>query len=268
MTLKTYPSVALAAAALLCATAWAQPAPAAQSPSAHPASRPLAFSLNAGMRYGPAYLGAPADDMKLRAGLGFALAWSAWHIGLGADGLTAGWRPGSDLELGVLLRQRGRREARVLAGGSTLPELERSTEAGIYARYRWLPGLSTGFTLSQGVRPENTGWTSELSATQTLGLSPDWSLSAGAGLVVASGTYVERNFTLPGGADAARPKAGTGLAAVALSTAARYRWSPEIGLELGLRWTRFAGDAADSALVRINDSRQSVSYSAGISYRF
>jgi outer membrane scaffolding protein for murein synthesis (MipA/OmpV family) len=227
-------------------------------------------SLSTGVRIAPKYTG--TTTTRTRIGLGFELDWERYRFGLTSEGLVAGWRATKELEVGMNLRQRGTRDSELLKDGALLPELEKSIEGAVYARYRWTPGFSTRLSVSQAVSDEepsnNAGWTAELQAQQFVPLASDWSLSLSGGIVVANKRYLQRNFSVPQRAWADADAPNTGLAASSVALSLRHQWSRQVNTALGVSWTRLIGDTADSPLAQINDAQQSRAVSLGLTYRF
>jgi MipA family protein len=256
------------------AAAFSAPALAQEAP------RPWRGSLGLAAQFGPDYLGASRQQLRVRPlvalryqGFGFSTGGAGALGGFDAPSVPAGlswsYAPSESLRLGLGLRaEPGRRESanpRLSGMGDTRSTLR----ANLFASYR----LNDAWALSAAVQPDllgrDAGVALTLGAAYTRRLGADWLAVGALSLQGGDRAALEREFgvstaqSASSGLPAYAP--GAGLRNLSVSVGLNHRiaknWTGFGRVQLG----RVVGDAARSPLVQ-EATQAGVTFGAG--YRF
>jgi outer membrane protein len=144
-------------------------------------------------------------------------------------------------------------------------------EAGLFAEYWWTPWLRTRAEIRNGIGGHH-GLVGDLTADAVYKFAPQWTLSGGPRLTLASGSAVDPYFSV----DATQALASGlpvydakgGVRSYGAGAQLRYEVTPQWGTYVYVEYERLAGDVADSPLVTLRGSPNQTTVGAGITYSF
>jgi outer membrane protein len=146
-----------------------------------------------------------------------------------------------------------------------------TVELGGFAEYWPAEWLRTRVELRQGIGGHQ-GQVADLSADLVFKAMPKLTVSGGPRLTLASAAATSPYFSIKAAQSAGSGlplyNAGGGLRSYGAGAQARYEWSPQWASTVFIEYSRLAGDAANSPLVRQRGSRDQIQVGIGVSYSF
>jgi outer membrane protein len=152
-----------------------------------------------------------------------------------------------------------------------LGNIDWAFEVGGFAEYWWHPLLRTRAEVRQGFGGHH-GVIADITADIAYPLSPNWLLSGGPRVTLASAAANDPYFSITPIQSLASGlpvySAGGGVRSYGAGVQLRYRWSPQWAAHTYVEYERLAGDAGDSPLVTLRGSRDQVTVGVGVAYSF
>lgn len=236
-------------------------------------SEGLHGSIGLGVGVRPAYEGANERNTRLTPNINLYYGETFF-----LTGMTAGanlWKhttvQGLSISAGPLLALRHGREEDDNAALAGLGDIDRSLDAGGFVRFR-KDGWQARADIRKDVTNGDGGTTVNLSAGYGMPVAQNLRLRANLETTWASAAYMNTFYgidaTQSANSGITQYAAGSGFKHVGASLAANYAISREWGGFATVRATRLIGDAADSPIVATLGSRNQVTTTIGIKYRF
>lgn len=152
-----------------------------------------------------------------------------------------------------------------------LGDVKWALEAGAFAEYWLTPWLRARAELRQGFGGHH-GVVSDLTADVVVPVTPQWTLSGGPRMTLATAAATAPYFSITAAQSAASGlpvyDAGGGLHSFGAGAQARYQWSPQWAAYTFVEYERLAGDAGNSPLVTERGSRDQIQVGIGATYSF
>lgn len=152
-----------------------------------------------------------------------------------------------------------------------LGDVDWAFEVGGFAEYWFTPLLRTRAEVRQGFGGHH-GVIADFTADVVYPLAPQWTLSGGPRLTVASAAANNPYFSI-NPVQSARSglpvyTAGGGIRSWGAGAQLRYQWSPQWAAHTFVEYERLSGPAGDSPLVTLRGSRDQVTVGLGLAYSF
>jgi outer membrane protein len=178
---------------------------------------------------------------------------------------SGGFRAGP---VGQIRRGRDDADDPALAG---LGDVDWAFEAGAFVEYWFSPLLRTRAELRHGFGGHH-GVIADITADVIYPLAPQWTLSGGPRLTLASAAANDPYFSI-NPVQSVRSglpvyTAGGGIRSYGAGVQLRYQWTPQWAAHTYVEYERLAGDAANSPLVTLRGSRDQVTLGLGAAYSF
>jgi outer membrane protein len=253
------------AALALCASAFLLPLDGALAQE----NRDFRVRVGLGAKTVPKYIGADSSEWAPLFGLSFARGDKPFKWGAPDDSAGIALISAGGFDVGPAANIAGRRKESDV--GAPVGTVHTTIEAGGFVQYRAGDSFRIRGELLKGLGGHD-GIVGSLGADYILrnGDLYDWSI--GPRVLFSNARYQRAYFgvtpeaALASGVPAYRP--GSGVHALAATTAGHYRLGGPWGLFGFARYERLVGDAAKSPIVREFGSRNQYSAGAGVTYTF
>lgn len=235
------------------------------------ASSDWTLTLGVEGRVLPAYEG--DDGFILRPAPLFSLRRAGTPESFSAprDGASVALVEFSGFHLGPTAKLRGPRKAGDSGDLAGLHDVDWTLELGLFAEYWPTQWLRTRAEARQGIGG-HTGVVADLSADVVVPIAPQWTLSAGPRLTLATAAALDPYFGIAPSEVAASGLAaytpGGGVRAVGAGTKLRYKITPQWASHAYVEYDRLTGGAASSPLVTRRGSVHQATFGAGVTYSF
>jgi MipA family protein len=168
------------------------------------------------------------------------------------DGIGIGLFEWNNFQIGPVGQLRMPRRQRLDAALQGLGNVPWAVELGVFAEYWWVPWLRTHAELRQGFNGHH-GLVSDIFLDAVVPVGPQWTLSAGPRITLASTSATTPYFSIDAAQSAASGlplfNAKGGVRSVGAGTQARYLWTPQFATHAFIEYERLSGDVASSPLV-------------------
>lgn len=238
-----------------------------------PGREGLHGSIGLGVGVRPAYEGASEKKTQLVPNLNLIYGDTYFLTGMtaGANLFKQQTTQGIRIDAGPLLAMRRGRDEGDYAELRGLGDIDRGLDVGGFIRLR-KDGWQARADVRKDVSNGDGGTTLNLSAGYGMPVTRNLRLRANLDTVWASAAYMNTFYgidaTQSANSGIAQYTADAGFKQVGVSLMADYAINREWGGFASLRHTRLIGDAADSPIVATLGSRNQVTASVGIKYRF
>lgn len=152
-----------------------------------------------------------------------------------------------------------------------LGDVDWAFEAGLFADYWVTPWLRTRAELRQGFGGHH-GIMADLTADAVVPVTPQWTLSAGPRLTLATTAATTPYFSVTAAQAAASGlpvyNASGGVHSYGVGAQARYQWSPQWATYVFAEYERLTDGAANSPIVTQRGSPDQFEVGLGVSYSF
>ena len=187
------------------------------------------------------------------------------------DGVGIGIIDGGNFQIGPVGQLRLPRRARAGTATQGLGTVPWAVELGVFGEYWWTPWLRGRAELRQGFNGHH-GVASDLFADAVVPVGPQWTLSGGPRVTLASTAATAPYFSI----DAVQSLASGlppfdakgGVRSVGAGTQARYLLTPDLATHAFIEYERLTGGAAGSPLVVQRGSANQVSVGFGATRSF
>jgi MipA family protein len=146
-----------------------------------------------------------------------------------------------------------------------------AAEVGVFAQYWWVPWLRTRTEVRQGFHGHH-GVVADIMTDAVVPVSPQWTLSAGPRLTLATTPAVSPYFNITPAQSLASglPIYDTkgGIRSYGAGAQARYLWTPQWATHVFVEYERLSGEPADSPLVTQKGSPDQVTIGFGATHSF
>jgi outer membrane protein len=188
------------------------------------------------------------------------------------DGLDIALIDGGNYQIGpvgqLVWSQRGKASS---PGVQRLGDVPWAGEVGIFAQYWWAPWLRTRTEVRQGFHGHQ-GIVSDIMMDAVVPVSPQWTLSGGPRVTLATAAAIGPYFGITSAQSAASGlpifDAKGGMRSFGAGTQARYQWTPQWATHAFVEYERLTGDAGGSPLVTQRGSPDQVTVGFGATYGF
>jgi outer membrane protein len=146
-----------------------------------------------------------------------------------------------------------------------------AAEVGVFAQYWWAPWLRSRVEVRQGFNGHH-GIVSDITTDAVLPVSPQWTLSAGPRLTLATTPAVSPYFSISpvqavlSGLPVYDAKGG--IKSYGAGAQARYLWTPQLATHVFIEYERLTGDVSGSPLVTQRGSPDQVTIGFGATQAF
>lgn len=187
------------------------------------------------------------------------------------DGASFGLIDSNGFRLGPTAKIKFPRRVRDDADLTGLGDVSWTFEAGLFAEYWPAQWLRTRAELRQGIGGHR-GLVGDLTADVVVPVAPKLTLSGGPRLTLVTAAANEPYYSITAAQAAASGLpayvSGGGVQSYGVGAQARYDLTPNWESHIFVEYSRLAGDAANSPLVRLRGRPDQIQVGIGLSYAF